>query len=157
MSIFRDIALFLWLCRTLPSFGSEFYGFFTPNSDVSWMAPTSCYFITKQKHIGTLLKSASAQMKTLVEVYYIKLGTASVLQNGSTRTEFLLVPQFTCGYIAVSTYVYLSAYIYILIICINIYISIYIRSIYIYIYKCDLRKIFCPPPLGESWLRPCRN
>ena len=37
--------------------------------------------ITKQKHIGTLHKSTSAELKTLVEVYCINLGTDSVLQN----------------------------------------------------------------------------
>ena len=36
--------------------------------------------ITKQKHNGTLRKSTSAEIKTLVEVYCINLSTSSVLQ-----------------------------------------------------------------------------
>ena len=58
---------------------------------------TLFHLFTKQKHIETLHKSASAEMKTLVEVYCKNLGTDSVLQNtteiqeiGARLTEYKL-------------------------------------------------------------------
>ena len=41
---------------------------------------TDFYLFTKHKHIETLRKSVSAEMKTLVEVYCTNLGTSSFVK-----------------------------------------------------------------------------